>query len=991
MRGALRMDKSASSTQNPMSEYLLNLQLIVTNTEFKDKTEADKYETYESKTIGDMYVRAVTETDTFESHTYSTTVVLHYLVAADVDEARYQYYIENPHLLPRVVKKRLLEDKRKEIISRYVEPNAYYQRLTGHPFQGDAETDADKVFTIPDEFYKLYEFDNVMQRGQPIHELTPRYRELFINSDYYKKLIKENPDVAYLRYLGSYAIPVEVSRPAKDGMILRINTSKLSTYHPVFGNVTVAPNVIHQFVTSYNETHNYVYNTLRGNFSSVYANYDSFIRFLTIYLSIGNALNEFMHKSASMIYMNNVTANEFFMLYGLPSVIMEGSSMIDFLKQFRMLLMDKGTNNVYRVKDLIGYEYTDIYTLVMVKQQVFENGIPIYDIDDETGEKVPKQNIVFRRLGTTDDNTSYFKFRNSTKEYPWQEIMEADPRWWNTPETEQMLYEMNYTLSNSKYIQLSTHLSMTDIWWQCVILLRGLLDNYTETQFTTMSVNFNVNGSAQISVYEAVLVLVILMNFHMNNLQGDLYLSATQYNRPGTCIDRVFNSLYADGSPRALRFGFQFQVSSFNFELKDRTPAKYDRIKMMEYLEPDTFIPMLDAVMDRETTNVGEALVNDVKMIYKYLERKLFETRTIHEFRQVTDAYEMLFLVDPERDWYDNSMFDVDAVLMSEYNLTSAELASLKSIFIESKTDDLVIPYQGQNCPVSLYAVMNNYVYEIKINNTYPFRDNQFVNDFVDAMKDYHSISIENNGKLSSGIKDNYQAIISDKVVLEASNTPTGPKSFDAMLYLYNASLYRYVMNIKNNGESMMLLMRSIVKALESYTNTKLSALEFKVVGKDEYFRILKEVITYFKSYMVEFTKDEFVYIMDGLFDHGGHSNMLRLYDEIAHGELHVHPKDSLALFDVSRAVVTVPAADDNVGLIHDEALVRVKATYQSLQGSGFPIWFDDGKELSQKPYIISPTTEVLAELLPDGASYKIIINVNNIDVLPPNYVGNAR
>ena len=60
--------------------------------------------------------------------------------------------------------------------------------------------------------------------------------------------------------------------------------------------------------------------------------------------------------------------------------------MIEFLKKFRMILMDKGTNVVYRVKDLIGYDYTDIYTLIMVKQQVFEDGIPIYYYDEDGNE-----------------------------------------------------------------------------------------------------------------------------------------------------------------------------------------------------------------------------------------------------------------------------------------------------------------------------------------------------------------------------------------------------------------------------------------------------------------------------------------------------------------------------------------------------------------------------------------------------------------------------
>ena len=73
--------------------------------------------------------------------------------------------------------------------------------------------------------------------------------------------------------------------------------------------------------------------------------------------------------------------------------------------------------------------------------------------------------------------------------------------------------------------------------------------------------------------------------------------------------------------------------------------------------------------------------------------------------------------------------------------------------------------------------------------------------------------------------------------------------------------------------------MRALCKALDEYTSSNLAALEFRALGQDRYINILKEVISYFKSYMVEFTKDEFIILMDNILDNGGNSNMLRLYD----------------------------------------------------------------------------------------------------------------
>jgi hypothetical protein len=437
--------------------------------------------------------------------------------------------------------------------------------------------------------------------------------------------------------------------------------------------------------------------------------------------------------------MNNITANNLFMLYGLPSVIMQGSSMISFLKKFRTILVDKGTNIVYRVKDLIGYKYTDIYTLVMVKQQKFENGLPVYTYNDD-GTKTPVQEIVFRRLGTTEDNTSYFKYRDSKTTYTVEEITSGDPRWWNTPEVESMIQDMNYTLSNSKYIQLSTHLSMSDIWWQCVILLRGILDNNSETKYTKINVNYNINGSSEMTVFDAVLTLIILMNnqlkdFRGNTADGNLYIPNGIYDGKAACIDMLFNGLHMakvyqqltfyskgdvigesldelyvvvddymssdqgisydvehgdlipysevydkpwdEGSPKELIPGSPFKIASFNFDIRNESPTYYNSLRYQEYLEPDIFIQMLESVLDRQDNNIGMSLMTEVKSIYKYLETKLVEAKTIQQFRVVTDAYNHLFLVDPLRRWDQGTSDNTDDLIIDEYGLSENEWASL--------------------------------------------------------------------------------------------------------------------------------------------------------------------------------------------------------------------------------------------------------------------------------------------------------------------------
>lgn len=1030
-----------NSTNSPMAEYLLKLQLIVSNTEFKDKSQAKKYETPESKSNGTQYVNAVRHTDAFTSYTYNSKEVYNTLIEMGYDDQKARFFITHQEVMPIDCKNKLMEEARELCIASYKEENKYYLSLTGVPFPGNDTIPPDPVLTIPDEFYEIYKTDQSISRDQPIHELPKRYQELFINSPYYNEMIHKYPSVQYIRYIGSHSIPIVTSRPADDGDILNINTSKLSTYHEVFGNVVVTPDIVHKFINVYKETRDYVYYTLRGDFSQIYDNYDELMRFLTIYLSIGNTMTEFQRSSSGYIHMNNITANNLFMLYGLPSVIMQGSSMISFLKKFRTILMDKGTNIVYRVKDLIGYKYTDIYTLVMVKQQKFENGVPVYKYNDD-GTKTPVHEVVFRRLGTTEDNTSYFKYRDSKTTYTVDEITSGDPRWWNTPEVESIIHDMNYSLSNSKYIQLSTHLSMTDIWWQCVILLRGILDNNSETKYTKINVNYNINGSSEMNVFDAVLTLIILMNnqlkdFRGQTANGNMYIPNGIYDGKAACIDMLFNGLnmakvyqpltfyekddviglslddlyivnddyissdngldydfdhgyirkydgvWDEGSPKALLPGSPFKIASFNFNIMNEDPNYYNSLRYQEYLEPDILMPMLDNVLNRQENNIGIALMDEVRSIYKYLETKLVEARTIHQFRVVTDAYNHLFLVDPLRRWDQGTSDNTDDLLMEEYGLSNNELMSLKSFFtVNTNHPDLVV----DGYPIYLNEVLNLPIYMVRSNSEYPFKDNpEFVEHFQTAIMNFKSEKLESSS-ISRTIKKNYQSIIHDKVEYDSTNTEYGPKTFDALLRVTNVDLYKYIRDAIKSGKNDVLtnIIRSIVNSLEDYVNTSLVGLNYVALGVDNYIDILKQVITYFKSYMVEFTKEEFTYIFGGVFDNGGNSNMLKLYDEMTAGEITIVPHDSTNVFDASTADIIVPMSEyRSDGIIRDEVLFRIESTYGALLNSGYDIIYDNGEYASSSSAFdgLTSSTRCIADIAKDSSSsaYKIILNIKNV------------
>jgi hypothetical protein len=989
---------------NPMSEYLVKLQLIVSNTTFMDKEWARKYETAETKINGTAYTNAVLKKDIFESYNWSEQYLKRKLLDFGIrDEVVLRKLLLNHNLIPYDIRGKLLESAREERINEYKEPNRYYLNLTGNPLIG-----VDPIISVPHDFYMQHKGINMFDASQPIHQLNRKAQELLMNSPYWNSILEQYPDVEYIKHMGSYSIPIVTSRTANDGDILLINESKLYTVHDRLGVISVEPEIIHEFTTTYKRVRHYVYDILRGDFSQIYPNYNNFIRFLTIYMTIGQCMNEFMHKSTKLIYMNDTIANDYFELYGLPSVLMEGTNLVRFLKKFRLLLMDKGTNTVYRVKDLIGYDYTEVYTLLMVKQQVFKNGYPVYYTDTD-GTLRPKQNIVFRRFGTADKNTSYFEYKNDPKTYTLEEITYGDPRWWDTPDVRQRINEMNYTLSNSKYIQLSTAVSMDDIWWQCCILLRGLLDHELETKSTKIGISQSLGSTFDVSLFDAVLVLIIIMNWANKDFQdkyfnGNLYLPNGTFNGMPACLDLLFNGLNPDGSPKEPILGDPYKVSSFNFNIRNINPEHYTKLYEYSYLEPDVFIPMLDRILNRDDMNIGQTIMANVKLLYKYLEKKLRTASTIYEFRQVSDAYNWLFLVDPIRNWSDRLGMTTNELIMTTYHLGNEEYRSFKSLFYGNmyRNSTIDVIYNDTFYAIPIYDILNKNVSTL---DDFPFDDPGFLEAVNDVLDNWTNSTITSSMAISETIKANYVDMIRDKISLDLNWTNYGPKTFESLLYTSSPSLYRALMNIKNNDNQMFIMMRSIVRALEYYTKSPLPALEFRAVGKENYINVLKEVITYFKSYMVEFTKEEFVMIMGGLFDYGGNSNMLLLFDEIHKVRLRLIPREALHLYDVSCATVRLGVQDDISDFFYDEALFHIKTTYRQLKTIPYDIYYDYDEYVSSEPFsFLNDDDIIVANMIPKSdleleiekeygstnpVPYKIIITKNNINPNYQNYVGN--
>ena len=75
----------SNNIQSPCAEYLYKIQMIVSNSEFKNKELANKYETPESRLNGEKYVRMKLKQDSFNSYEYTDKEIYQALLDS-VDE-----------------------------------------------------------------------------------------------------------------------------------------------------------------------------------------------------------------------------------------------------------------------------------------------------------------------------------------------------------------------------------------------------------------------------------------------------------------------------------------------------------------------------------------------------------------------------------------------------------------------------------------------------------------------------------------------------------------------------------------------------------------------------------------------------------------------------------------------------------------------------------------------------------------------------------------
>ena len=604
---------------NSFKKYLI---ATVPNMVYKSTTEAEKYETVSTRLAGDQYIDARLETDTFESYksgSFSDSILNQVGIH---DAKQIQDIGVDKYLIPKDLRDKVLELKRKEIIANYEEKNNYYRALMGLP-----DIDDSFIYLSPDTlasygYYKDskedYDNDN-LDRLTPIHLLPSNVLINMDNAGFLDEVYNDYNDdtyhAEYIKHLGNRKVDVLLARTATQYELL---------YVPRIEN---AGRFSKDFATYYEEARQYFLNQIyNSHFNTEYDFYEAYIGFFILVMAIQRTINSMFEVMVERDFYDVETCRMFLEAYGVPFIeTFTFNQQLTLVKNLNILLMEKCTTTVlYDILSLMEFDKYTLTKYLLVKQHkmaqvsetsepkpVFvyktvldENGVPKYELDKS---KMYDYYFVGIDMKDTDIKLSELSEANSRN---YEDLTEEDAYWIEDDELIEKLQndEINYV--ETKYTNVTITIRMYQMIFEHIYLQKMICDKGSET--SKIKVDLSLISDTPISILEMEILLICLLCKH-NNLSPDLLRDPSKKLAVlGFNFEADFEAIREDimNHPRIYSSNLLDFIKNINFTSVSDINEMYGNVKMLYDL----------LIEGMETTQ-------DEKVYHAY--RKLYETLMI--------------------------------------------------------------------------------------------------------------------------------------------------------------------------------------------------------------------------------------------------------------------------------------------------------------------------------------------------------------------------
>lgn len=900
---------------NPIQDIFLDIEKIISFMVVKNKIEAEKYETMETAKESALWITAIMQQDTYLTYHDLYTHAMFQEITPNIRYQIVEDWLRNIYNVPLIYRDHLLKTGRKIVIDRYVEGNNYYRMLNGQP--PIEATEADYIY-LSDTLKQLYGVsDNI-----PIHKLSDTIQNKYLLTDEYKTVLMNNPNKEYLRYIGLYRIDIFVARRARDFQLVR--------YLPM-DRSDINPYLMKEFASLYNKYRDYIITTVYNEeYVDLFVNYREFMSLMIISFVLMQICNKAVEHTSDKRFLDDNIIQTIFQMYGIPrSLIMTQEVKRRLVVALNKLIQEKSTNPVfYDLIKILNYDDVVISKFMLMKQQQFDHGQAMFSdgtpintpedmdllvtIDPETGKphKSLSTDIYFQAVDLKSDNPYHDIVTMKTKSFGYSEITEPDPRWWELPDTQNLIQNKYYTNADSKYIMIESVINQTTALFESIYFMRMLLDNkdFTDTFMLTVP---EVFGNTNISLFDLAIFLVAAM-CENSNLTGEIITTAS--------------GLLA--------------IAGFNFDLDLDLFKEF--LNTTKYVDREKLLRFISNLSMRNPSDINR-LFNEMMLPLKdWLTYEMSQTQNRTQFNEYEKIYRSLFVYDAVRSVFVESFVPPISRIKLEYKLSNSDWLAFSLFYPhtaagETLTIDMMdqypdyFPFLGNSVgesktwyvstprgdKVYFYDIMNredlryktdingntikdpiwwnvdvidNSVVQSVIGNINALSDSELNNSYFKVRTFIPGTNqvYEAGDRLPVIIRNEiFKNLLISKIQMDMSGEAQPARTYKEYIARKNPKLYSLFSKAEYAHDDWMNDMMNIVVAIENSLNMHMKYFEQSVVGPDMFFKPLITLIKYFKSHMVDFARSGLRYIFSDKIDTGGNSNMLKMFDEI--GKLIYH------------------------------------------------------------------------------------------------------
>lgn len=906
---------------DPLQNLFKDIKKILEFTEFKDNVKASEAETTESANMAELWLNANMEADSFLTYRSLWSISMMQELFPNVPLKTIQQYIENPRTIPIVYHDALRERGRALFLNSYEELNNYYRMLNGLP---PVNTDPSDYIYPSEPIRNQLHIDGTI----PVHELSILVQNNFMVTDEYQRVLSENPDKTYLKYLGSYKIDPYVARQAKDFDIIR---------YPI-GRSDINPTLLTSFSNLYADYREYVMVTLyNSDLANVYTGYREFMGFLILAFTLMQINNRALEGLRDRRYLDDSALYMILSMYGISDKIMLPTEVrrnlaINIVK----LIKEKATDEVYYdLIDILGYEDVTVSKLMLMKGQKFEGTNLKASEDSEP---------YFVQVDLKDKNPYDTITSGNAPRYSYEEIAGNDPMWWNTADVQKILHDSVYSESDTKYISVSASVSQNEYLMEAIYFPKMILDNPKTSSEIMLSIP-ELFGTQSHSLYDLV-VYIICANCMMHGMSGKIQLDEFLYP-----MEEWTNS---EIGKRTIMGEFRekfFASSGFNFDM--------DMDSFIEYLEntkavdTNRVMNFMKNITITSESDISYVYNNTIVPMKEWLEDQISTADTRDQYIEYEAIYRALFSYDATRNMFlddfkmpielikeelgvsDDDMMafrhfyprhnDGTKVTIDEYNASNntsryrypfLSLSNPIEWNIHIIIDD---PPYGEDDRGILYFhdilnsddvrtitnpdgtrifmdyndnevgwVINQKAVDEAIRMLEALDDDALANAYfqVSTLRTDYTGAYDQGERLPADIRNGlYKDILIQKVKKDCEGLAEPPKTYFELLQRNNESLYNLLTAddvFNRDRQTWINNVMTVITMIESELSLHLKYFEQSVLGEDLFFKPLITLIKHFKSTLVDFAKSGLKYSFGEKIDSGGNSNMFKLFDEVS-------------------------------------------------------------------------------------------------------------